>query len=565
MTSLDSVRDWARKHAWSLVILIGFLILSMWAVRHFKRPGQMTVIESQAMDMSAMKPPVGSVPVATEIVSRGPFSARVRYTGSVAAYTEQTVYPRVEGWLTDLKVYDGDKIRAGQVLAILDAPDVRSRLNEATFGQIMASKEVPIAQSNLARMRAELSASRREIQAAGQDVDAARARLAASEQMVTQAEKELKSAQASFAYWKAEFNRQASLLKEGAVSQQEYDSERAQMIAAEAEVASKQAGVKEAKANVRAAKAELSGKESQVKIARDRAAAANAALSGASGEVAQKTASAEMARAARETAAAFDKYRRIQSPLAGIVTKRFLSPGVLVSPGMAILNIAQIDRVRLQANVAEEDLGSVRLGSQVIAHTVKGPARTIRAVVTSISPTADQTSRTAVVEAVVPNPGHYLWPGDFVSMEIATSSSRDALTVPNSALATKDGQDAVWITRCTTVSGKTTYYCTMHPEVESTKPGICPKCRMDLVPKEATTGKTAHLSPVTVGMTDGERTEILSGLNAGDEVIYAGNRYLKEGDAVTLTKWGETGPAELPPPPAGAPKMEMPGMPGMKM
>jgi hypothetical protein len=83
-------------------------------------------------------------------------------------------------------------------------------------------------------------------------------------------------------------------------------------------------------------------------------------------------------------------------------------------------------------------------------------------------------------------------------------------------IATRDGQDAVWTVRCTTVRGKTTYYCTMHPDVESTKPGICPRCKMALVPKEAATGKAAHLVFVTIGKTDGERTEMLSGLSVGD-------------------------------------------------
>ena len=71
-----------------------------------------------------------------------------------------------------------------------------------------------------------------------------------------------------------------------------------------------------------------------------------------------------------------------QAPFAGIVTKRYLNSGVLVSPGTAILNIAQIDRVRLQANVAEQDLNQISVGAEVMAHTQKG-GRTIRAVVIS--------------------------------------------------------------------------------------------------------------------------------------------------------------------------------------
>jgi multidrug efflux pump subunit AcrA (membrane-fusion protein) len=562
MGNKSLARHWVRKHFWGLVMLIGLLILSSLAVTHFKKPGQMTVIESQAMDMSAMKPPVGSVPVATEVVSAGPFTAKVRYTGSVAPLTEQNILPRVEGWLTDLKVYNGDRVRAGQLLAVLNSPDIQSKLSEAKYGHIAALRDVPVSQADVARMRAERNASKSEAIAAARDLDGARARVAAAQQMVSEVQKDLKSSQASFNYWKVEFKREGNLLKAGAVSQQEFDSEQSQMIAAEADAETKQAKVQEAQANVRAARAEVNSKQSMVQVARDKVVAANAALSAASDEVSQKAAVANMAGAAQATAATIDDYRQIRTPLDGVVTKRYLSPGVLVNPGTVILTIAQIDKVRLQANVAEQDLGSIKVGAEVVAYAVKGSGRTIRARITSISPSADQTSRTAVVEAIVDNAGHFLVPGDFVSMEIAISSSANAITVPTSALTTQGGRDAVWITRATTKGAKTIYCCPMHPEVVSDKPGICPKCGMPLQKKEVSTGKSAHLVYVKLGASAGDRTEILSGLNSGDDVIIAGNRYLKEGDAVTVTKWGANGPEEMPGAPSGAANMEMPGMGG---
>lgn len=558
-SELATARRWANQHKWSLAMLIGLFLISSWAVKHFRRPGQMSVIESQAMDMTAMKPPTGSVPVATEFVHRAPFSAKVRYTGSVAPFTEQTIYPRIEGWLTGLNVYSGDAVRAGQVLAVLNAPDVQNKLAEATYGHVAALQGVPIAQADLARMKSERNAAHGEIQAAGRDVQAAKARVTAAQTMLSQMQKDLKSAQASQNYWTAEIRRERNLLRNGAVSQKEFDSEQAQAIAAEAEVENKQAKIEEAQANIQAAQAELANKQSQVQIARDRASAADAALSAASSMVSQKAAEANMAGAARNTAATFNRYRVIKAPFAGVVTKRYLNSGVLVNPGMAVLNIAQIDQVRLQANVAERDLSQITIGTEVTAKTQKD-GRTIRAVVSSISPLADQTSRTATVEAIVPNPDHSLIPGDFVSMQIATEQSVDAITVPSSAIVQKDGRDAVWTTRCLVSKGKPIYYCTMHPEVVSDKPGLCPKCNMKFEKKQADTGKVAHLVYVTTGKTDGERTEIISGVNEGDEVIYAGQRYLREGDAVTPTKWGQDGPAELPTP-GGASSMEnMPGM-----
>ncbi len=103
----------------------------------------------------------------------------------------------------------------------------------------------------------------------------------------------------------------------------------------------------------------------------------------------------------------------------------------------------------------------------------------------------------------------------------------------------KDGMDAVWVARTEAHTGKTIYYCTMHPEVTSDKPGKCPKCDMDLVPKTTGGSKKAHLVMVTTGPSDGDRIEITSGLNDGDEVIYRGNTYLRDGDTVSVRGAGK--------------------------
>ena len=76
--------------------------------------------------------------------------------------------------------------------------------------------------------------------------------------------------------------------------------------------------------------------------------------------------------------------------------------GVLVQPGMALLKIAPIDRVRLQANVGEKDVASIRVGSTVtVTGEVPGqPALAAR--VTADFPLVDQVPRTAVVGARQP-------------------------------------------------------------------------------------------------------------------------------------------------------------------
>lgn len=518
----------------------------------------MNVLESQAMDMTVMKPPVGAVPVATEVVHLGRFTSKVTYTGSVAPLQEQVIFPRVEGWLKDLSVYNGDKVGRNQLIAVVDSPDLQSKLAEASAGRAAAASEIPKAQYGVAQMAAERAAAQGDVQTAKSELARAKAMVTASRKAVTQREKEVKSAKANLDYWKAEITREEHLLKAGAVSVQEYQSEQAQSVAAEAEYENKQAMLEEAKANVQAAQAEATGKQSMVSVANQRVSAASAALSGAGAEVGQKSAMYRQAGAMVATASAIDQYRYVRAPFAGSVTRRISSPGQFVTASTPIVNIVQIDRVRLQANVSDRDLAGIKVGSPVVAHFDKDPKLVIDAVVTSISPLADQSSRTATVEALVPNLGYRLVPGDAVTLDIAISGSSEAISVPSSALVQKDGMPAVWVVRSAAPKGKMLYTCVMHPQIIRDRPGLCPICHMELVPKTGGGNKKAHLVMVTTGSSSGDRIEVVSGLRDGDEVIYQGNTYLREGDTVFATEWTADGPKQMP----NAPGMGF--MPGMK-
>lgn len=255
------------------------------------------------------------------------------------------------------------------------------------------------------------------------------------------------------------------------------------------------------------------------------------------------------------TAKVYRGYTDVKALINGVVTKRLMSDGSLVSPGAVIYQIAQIDPVRLQANVAQSDLLDIKIGNTVNVHTLNNK-KNIQTKVTSIFPAADTVSRTVIVEAVTANPQHEFLPGEYIVMEITKNKIKNAIAVPVKAVIEINGKPALWKVQ----KGKITepvYTCVMHPEVISKIPGKCPKCGMDLVPKETMGGKRAHLVYVTTGVSDGEKIEILNGVEEGDEVIYAGYEYLKEGDSVFPAKWGTSGPEELPPPPA---KEEMPGM-----
>jgi len=631
-----------------LALLAGAFLLTSYLVAHYRRPGQTTLLQANLMDMSTMRAPEGSVPVATEVVKPGRFARAVTYTGTVVAYRDEDVYPRVTGTIVSLPVYPGDRVERGRLLVKLDDAELSARTQVAAWEQEMrrqgvdtSAREVEMADAGRqqaeaegARARAEVEVSKREVvsgeamvkesasevQRAEHELAAARSQLTAAQEArkaaqaeaemakatLTSAQAQVDSAKADVEYWQAEMRREKQLLDAGAVSVEEHEREQAQATAAnsrltqaqaavserksalaaaqarsrqaEADIANAQAqlaalgaAVEQVRAKAERAQADLSTAQSRVEGARAMLRAAEAMLAEKSAGVrASKARSSESGAALRQSTAALTVartvrgYTEIRAQARGRIIERAVSPGVLVNPGTVILRVAQIDRVRLQAYVPEGELTWLRVGCAVEATDPKLRGGSLHARLTSIFPAADPASRTATVEALVNNPGEVLYPGDAVAMKLLAPPKEGALTVPTSAIVYRTlptkGPDSkqqatVWVAlQEAGASAAAGYTCLMHPEVHSEKPGTCPKCGMELVPcKPGATGKAkkAHQVEVTLGASDGARTEALAGLREGDEVIYRGHESLHEGDLVYPVPYGPEGPLELPPPPTG--------------
>ncbi len=281
-------------------------------------------------------------------------------------------------------------------------------------------------------------------------------------------------------------------------------------------------------------------------------ASASAAIGVKERQIAQSRALTDQAAAGATTARIVRDYIVLRASRAGVVSERLVSPGTLVQPGMPILRIQDDSQVRLQANVAEADLAAVRVGCPVTVTTQRAPGLEIHARVTSVFGAADAQARTTVVEALVPNPGRRLVAGQYVVMQIATDVPRTVLTVPQAAVQRSGDAGAyVWTMVAGKQDGKTIYSCVMHPEVQSDKPGKCPKCGMDLVPTKEGGKFVAHRVAVTLGPSDGRRVVVESGLQDGDEVIVAGGQALNAGDAVRAGDGG-SGMGAGPKPAGGA-------------
>ncbi|MEX2264398.1 MAG: efflux RND transporter periplasmic adaptor subunit [Bryobacteraceae bacterium] len=131
-------------------------------------------------------------------------------------------------------------------------------------------------------------------------------------------------------------------------------------------------------------------------------------------------------------------YATLVSPIDGAVLDRQASVGQYLPGGAPVVTVIRIHPLRLRLPVPERAAAGVRVGQKVLVRVDQDPAA-YEGQVSRISPAIDQTNRTLLVEAEVPNQQGRLSPGAFVRAEIITVAAEPALFVPASALVTFAG------------------------------------------------------------------------------------------------------------------------------
>lgn len=524
----------------SLAFLGAVVVGAVYAVNHWRRTGAMTPIEAQTMNMD-MPPPEGVTPVTLATVDSRPIAATVRYSGQAVGFDRIDVAARTTGVIVWMPGYVGTTVRKGEVVARLDtsqlAPQVESQraaVENARQGVGVAQAErrqseamVHQAESELGQFRGSVEEARANLAAAKDDQVAARADVTAARSDVRDAEANLTAAEADRLYWVEELKREAALFASGAVSRDEYEKEKAEATRSEAAARQAAEAVRSAQAKVMAAEARVRRAESMVvaaerKIDQAQSAlmshhahvrAAKAEASTATHKIGQAATGVRQASAALSGSVAQAGYAEIRAEIDGVITERIVSPGSLVAPGQVLLRISSVAPIRIQANVPEADLAKVRVGQSVsVLHRDRAEAP-VKARVTATSPSVDATSRTGVVEAVLPNADRRFLPGQFVSMVLPLGAERTQLTVPAAALqSTVASGDAVQAQESASFVWVTT-------------------------PVDGQAGRfTVARRPVVTGPGAGDQIAILSGVDAGARVVVTGAAGLIDGQTVAAAE-----------------------------
>jgi membrane fusion protein (multidrug efflux system) len=124
----------------------------------------------------------------------------------------------------------------------------------------------------------------------------------------------------------------------------------------------------------------------------------------------------------------------IAAPLSGIVGLRAVSAGAYVTPGDRLVELADIDPIKVDFRVPELVLSSLRAGQAIRVTVDAVPGGIFEGKIYAIDPIVDANGRAVRLRARVENPDRTLFPGLFARVQIVVERRENSVLVPESAV-----------------------------------------------------------------------------------------------------------------------------------
>jgi HlyD family secretion protein len=297
---------------------------------------------------------------------------------------ESAVAGKTTGRLIEAKFREGDLVKAGDVIAVLDDTQIRFREDQAHAGVAQAEARLHAARQQIAVLNEQIRQSGVEKNQSETD---AQGRVRQAEADVAAADAQLAQQEAS--YQLAVFDRDAytRLAKSGAVSERQ--GKQAQS-AAEAQAAV----VAAAKRRVEAARGALTMAQSALKnpdIRSVQIAVIEKQIAQQQAEIASAVADEQKAKAQLEEATANRNDLKITAPFDGTVVTRTAEPGEMLTAGTPVVTLLDLRKVYLRGYIPEGEIGLVKVGQSARIYLDSNRDQPLDAYVLRIDPQATFT------------------------------------------------------------------------------------------------------------------------------------------------------------------------------
>jgi RND family efflux transporter MFP subunit len=431
-----------------------------------------------------------AVPEVTVVTPHFAAGADLMLPGNIQAIEVTTINARTSGYLNRRYVDIGSRVKAGQVMAEIESPDVDQQVYQAVAQTAQSRALVGQSQADVARQQAGVVQTRASVIQQRANIKQAQAQLASSQSKIAQAqaaegqaeaelararqaqamqEASLKQAQAQKDLADVTNKRYQDLLKQGFVAQQDADQAEATLKTTTASVNSAQASLNASQEDVHAAQqavhasqAAVQSAQADVEAGKENVAAAQASLSAisatvhaaqASVNVSQATVQANRAQVQSNQAnaqhfAVLRSFEKIVAPFDGVITARNVDTGALINAGntttpdsptattpqTGLFGIARTDVLRIQVYVPQTFVNAIRPGQTAKVLVRELPGRTFEGTIFQSAGALDSTSRTLLTEVHIPNKGNVLRPGMYAQVQFPTASARSLPRIASNTL-----------------------------------------------------------------------------------------------------------------------------------
>lgn len=319
-----------------------------------------------------------------------------RQACTAEAAQQVDIVPAVAGRLTKVGVQMGDRVKAGQLVAEIDAPGLILERDQAMAGVEQAEGLYREAEARLAAARAEFEAGKG---------------------VVKQRQAEEASAKAMLTLREKQYDRLKALGASGSVGQDEVAAHEAQFLTAQAQAQSAVAGVENARGELEVRKGKLIQAEAAIGTAKSNVTLAKLAVRKAELALAQT---------------------RLTSPIDGVVTNQLSAPGEFLRGGEAgrsLFTVVRADVVRVVVAIPERDVLLVQKGIPVEVEFHALPGAKFSGKVARLGYITDPKTTTMRTEIDLPNPDGRLRPGMTGNAAIVLGKgAADALRLPARAV-----------------------------------------------------------------------------------------------------------------------------------
>jgi RND family efflux transporter MFP subunit len=386
----------------AIALLLAVLIVVGFFVGYLPRQRREAVLAAESKETGRTLPVVN-----VSRVTRSEGNSLLVLPGNIQAVTEAPILARATGYIRKRYVDIGDRVKAGQVVAEVEAPELDQQILQANAAIEQAKSSVQQAEAAIQQGRANENL----------------ARLTAG--------------------------RMSNLLGRGVISKQDNDNAQAQYAAQQANTEALVKAAAAMRSSVAAAEANLARLD-QLKT-----------------------------------------YQTVRAPFDGVITLRNVDTGALVNEGSTLLfRVAQTGTLRTYINLPQADAESVKVGQRAIISIAELPGRKFDGAVTRTSNSLDPATRTLLTEVQVRNADGSLMPGMFAEVDLTVPRKYPPLLIPGDTLV-----------------------------VRSDGPQVAVVARDGAV----------HFTRIQLGRDYGDRLEVISGLQEGQQLAVNPSDDVREG------------------------------------